>query len=182
MKKTIKKVFIGLIILIVFLVGYYYSRNIEVTKISLKCTNELPLLKSGRFVPVFDVYYKITKKIFDDRPYRIYQSYTDSNDDVYPPYLIGVSDESLEGRNIKFKKEQFPPTWYTFVNPVIEWGRGRDLLSTVTYINRESLDIESRFTDDGKLWSKGQCSIISNEKFDEVRTEQVKKIKEKMKF
>ena len=182
MKKIIQKILVVLLILIVCLVGYYYSRNIEVTKISLKCTNELQLLKSGRFVPVIDVYYKITKKIFDDRPYRIYGSYPDANDDNYPPYLIGVSDESFEGRNIKFKKEQFPPTWYTFVNPIPEWDRESNLLSTVTYINRESLDIESRFTEDGKLWSKGQCSIISNEKFDEVRTEQVKKIKDKMKF
>ena len=179
MKKIIQKILVVLLILIVCLVGYYYSRNIEVTKISLKCTETLTLIEGK---PLNDVYYKITKKIFDDRPYRIYGSYPDTNDDNYPPYLIGVSDESLEGRNIKFKRKQYPPTWYTFVDPDPDWDRPIPRLSTVTYINRENLEVEERFTGDGKLWSKGQCSIISNEKFDEVLNEQVKKIKDKMKF
>ena len=179
MVKLMKKILVVLLILIVCLVGYYYSRNIEVTKISLKCTVKMMLMKDE---PTKDNYLKITRKIYHDKPYKIYSSHPDTNDENYLPFLVGVSVDSSEGRNIKFKKEQFPPTWYTFVNPVPEWDRGRDLLSTVTYINRESLDIENRFTDDGKVWSKGQCSIIPNEKFDEVLNEQVKKIKDKMKF
>ena len=179
MKKTIKKVFIGLLILIVCLVGYYYSRKIELTKVSLKCTETMMMIEDK---PVKDYYFKITRKIYHDKPYKIYGSHPDTDDENYLPVLVGVSVDSSEGRNIKFKREQYSPNWYTFVDPDPDWDRPIPRLSIVTYVNRESLNIENRFTDTGKVWSKGQCSIIPNEKFDEVWTEQVKKLKEKMKF
>lgn len=179
MRKIIKTTLIVSTLLAVILVGYYYSRNIEITKISLKCSEKF-LLISGD--PIENVYYKITRKIYDENVYKMYSSYPDTNNKDYLPSLIGISDAFPEVKHIKFNREHYPPTWYTFLQPQSDKSELIPRLSTATYVNRESLEIEDRFTGDGRVWSKGQCVIIPNDKFDENWKEQVRKIKEKLKF
>ncbi len=143
--------------------GFVYLSKIEVTKVSLKCTEKF-LLFSG--TPTEETYLKLTRLFFDDEPYKLYSSNPDSELDNSPPYLIGISDKTPEGSEFNFNRIHVRPDWYIFVPAKDKVKRQLPTVSIVTYINRETLKLESTFSGDQKNWSIGQCEIIQNDEFE----------------
>ncbi len=143
--------------------GFIYLPKIEITKVSLKCSEKF-LLFSG--TPTEETYLKLTRLLFDDEPYKLYSSNPDLELDNSPPYLIGISDKTPEGSEFNFNRIHVRPDWYIFVPAKDTVKRQLPTVSTVTYINRETLKLESTFSGDKTNISIGQCEIIQNDEFE----------------
>jgi hypothetical protein len=78
-----------------------------------------------------------------------------------------VSLDSTLGDNINVeRREHFYPNWYSFAQPPRTKDSKIPTLGTVTYINRENLAIETRFSGDGAIWSSGSCRVVKDQEFE----------------
>ena len=116
-------------------------------------------------------YYKITKKLFTDEPYKIYSTSPRFQNGQYTPSLDGYWNESEESKsaweNVSKKKDISKysyPDWYTFVSLVKEKNGSYNQNEVFYFINRETLIIE---IDYGFAEYKTQCVISDDKHFDE---------------
>ena len=165
------------------MINYSNLGEYEETVVTLKCVEQEYMWKNG--IKSSSSLYKITKKIKDEKPYRLYGSRPDFSKKNNPPYLIGINEDSDEGKKIKSKfKEHFYPEWYVFVTPTQEKIIEPTPIPFLIYINRETLKIESKIIngDEQLKWSDGTCSIVSNDEFYNDWDLQVKNKINKLKF
>jgi len=182
--KIVWKVMLVVLLISLMIVGYLYLKQLEVTKVTLKCKEKFLLFKN----PSEDIsYYKITKFYFEDEPLNLYSSSpnTDSKDFSY--WLVGVGEKMSKVNGITFEKKYYYPDYYTFVTDTTKNINENSVnnipvLQTVTYINRNKLNIESTFIGDGKKISEGQCEIVDNNEFIKDWESKKGELKKKMKI
>jgi hypothetical protein len=167
MQKKLSVSLVALLILATLLLGYLYVPRIETTQVSLKCEEKKFLIEKQ---PTETSYLRLTRKFLNDYPYRLLSSYPDFDEENYPPYISGYSEKSPEVVGVTFKQEHFYPTWYVFVTPSETEERKIPRLQFVTYLNRQTLEVESYFLSGEELWSlwsKGTCEVVPNAEFDD---------------
>jgi hypothetical protein len=151
-------------------VVYFLYPKIERTKVVLKCTHQKT--DKNNFKEDIVNYYKITNKLFDTKPYKLYMGYASMKNDEYVPYLDGYWQNSEEVKNSKQLSSShqdiskyYYPEWYTFIsfekNAEGKYEQ-KDIYST---FNRETLQYISHFYDLPSFESK--CEISDEKHFDE---------------
>ena len=140
--------------------------KIELTKVVLKCIHSY---NSNEITN----YYKITKKLFSDEPYKIYFTYAIFENDKYQPSLEGYWNQSEESKSAKenvLKKKDISkysyPDWYLFVGLSKEKNGDYSKQRLYVFINRETLKLESHWFDVDK--NESQCEISDDKNFDET--------------
>ena len=162
--KSLNKILIAL--MLAFGLGFvvYLIEYVEFSFATLKCEEKKILIGEGE-EEIF--YYRLTKKILDDRPIRLYSSNPNFDEAGNKPFLSGVSLDSTLGDTINVeRREHFYPNWYSFAQPPRIKDSKVPTLGLVTYINRENLAIETRFSGDGAIWSSGSCGIVKDQEFE----------------
>ena len=180
--KIIKKTLIVVGLLILGFFGYRYLSNIELTKVTLKCKTTESIVSNHDKNEV--TYYKITKHLFTDEPNKLIVSNPDTNRKNLPPFISGYIDSSPEVIYVQFTKKYFEPKYYTFVfnEPEDVLIHLRTYISSVTYLNREDLSMETDFIGDETVFSKKQCEISSNKEFNQDYESKLEKIKKNLKI
>ena len=148
--------------LMIFGVGWNQLATYEANLVVLKCVYEFEENKEKKKLINF---YKITKHLLEEHPYKLYISNPDYDEKGEPPYLIGISIQSAKEEdkaNLK-SRPYLPPDWYTFIP---ERKDGKFFLPTATYVNRVTLQIEDLSLDKGEQWGKSSCSIAQASEFD----------------
>jgi hypothetical protein len=177
MKKL--KIIVGLIFGLM-VVSFVWSQltSTDATLVVLKC---IELSEGDKEKQDSGSYYKITRKFFDDRPYKVYESNPDYEEKDSSPSLLGVSFESAsdqEKENLRIRRHQ-SPDWYTFI-PAYKNG----IVSSVTaiYVNRISLEMEIWTVDGNAHWETKNCSIVESRNFDDDFKSKVENKKKELKL
>lgn len=182
MKKIFnKRTLLILILITLFGSIFYFSRKIELTKVVLKCVHQE---KDKSETVEYVNYYKITKHLFNNEPYKLYSAYAYFNNDDYEPLIEGYWEKSKEvehaWQDVKKKdtSKYFYPDWYTFIHLNRSKFGDYSQVEIYTFINRETLKLESSFFD--LPVPIKQCEISDIKHFDDAyESDKQKKIKDK---
>lgn len=165
-----KKIYLIIFLLLILVTSYIFSTKIERTKVVLKCTHQTTDKNNVKEDIVN--FYKITNKLFDTKPYKLYMGYASMKNDEYVPYLDGYWQNSEEVKNSKQLSSShqdiskyYYPEWYTFIslekNTEGKYEQ-KDIYST---FNRETLQYISHFF--GLPSFESKCEISDEKHFDE---------------
>lgn len=168
-------VFLGLMILVV---GWNQLSKYEENLVVLKCVYEFEEKNEKKNLTNF---YKITKRLLEEHPYKMYISNPEYDEKGEPPYSIGISIQSAKEEdkaNLK-SRPYLPPDWYTFIP---ERKDGKFFLPTATYVNRVTLQMEDLSLDTGEQWAKSSCSIAQTSEFDNDYRSKLESKKKEQKF
>jgi hypothetical protein len=174
----------SILIVCVTAFGYLYLRELEVTKVTLKCTEKLLMMKDA---PIEVSYYKITKHLLDDEPLNLYVSNPNTDSKDFSPWISGIGEKSSKSKGITFDKKYYYPEYYSFVTDTTKNTKENSTnnlpqIEIVTYINRNKLSIESTFIGDKKIWSEGQCEVVDKDEFTRDWESKKSNIKNKMRI
>lgn len=170
----------GSLIMVLTALGFGVSqlRLQERNLITLKCESEIYKDKEKK---ALTSYFKVTKRLFEDHPHKLYISNPDYDEVNSPPNLIGVSVQNASKSDLANLKSQLhnPPDWYTFIP---ERKDKKIFLPVATYINRITLQMDDLDIEDGKYWTSSSCVIVQSTDFDEDWKTQVEKKKKEQQF
>ena len=160
-----KKLVLGIAIASFIILGLVVNQlnKFESNLVVLKCVHQIEENKEKKNLTN---YYKITTRLLEDHPHKLYISNPNYEDKDSPPYLIGISIQNASELDKSYIKRRpyLPPDWYTFIP---QQGRSGFIVPTATYINRVTLQMEDLSLDDGMLWTSGNCSIVKAKEFDD---------------
>jgi len=178
-KRILSYSLVSILITVIGVFSYLYIKSVEVTKVTLKCTEKLVLFKDQ---PTRSEYFRITKKLFDETPVSFLISHPDTTNKNLEPNIIGVYETSSKVNNIQFKRKYTFPEYYLFITDSDDVdhckGCGVETIQTVTYIKRDNLETETTFIGDQTVLSSGKCEIVNNDLFDKdwkLKMDQIKK-------
>jgi hypothetical protein len=161
----IKRIKFVLAFLFLLIVSYFIYSKIELTKVVLQC-----VFLTSNSQEITD-YYKITKKLFIDEPYKIYSTDVEFMNGKYSSRLQGYWNQSeeveLASEYPTFQKDISKydyPNWYTFFLLTKEKNNLYRKGFVSIFINRETLELEKHFWDTPE---KYQCKISNEKHFDE---------------
>jgi hypothetical protein len=174
----IKKLVIAIFGLMSLGVGWHHLATYEENLVVLKCAYEIEENNEKKNLIAF---YKITKHLLEEHPYKMYISNPDYDEKNYPPYLIGISVQSAkEADKEKLKSRPYlPPDWYTFIP---EQKYGKFILPMAKYVNRVTLQMEDLSLEKGEQWGKSSCSIAQTSEFDNDYRSKLESKKKEQKF
>lgn len=176
--RNIKKIsgYVFGLVVVYFLFSQLSSK--EETLVVLRCVR---LGADNKEEKDSDAHYKITKRYFDDQPYKLYISSPDFDEKDSPPLALGILYENANNSDKENLKSRlhFSPDWYTFIP---EFKKGKFFIPDAIYVNRATLQMEDTSLDDGKLWSTRNCSIVEQRSFDDEWESKVKNKKKELKF
>jgi hypothetical protein len=175
-----KKLALGIAILslMILLLTVALLTKFEKKLVVLKCVHQIEENKEKKNLTN---YYKITSRLHEDHPHKLYISNPNYEEKDSPPYLIGISIQNASDLDKSFIKRRpyLPPDWYTFI-PQREYGGF--IVPTATYINRVTMKMEDLSLEDGMLWSSGNCAIVQAKEFDDDYRSQIENKKKEQKF
>jgi hypothetical protein len=157
--------------------GWNQINSIEKTLVVLMCEGPRELTKKSSS----NNYYKLTKRSFNEQPFKLYISNPNFDTKNSPPYLIGIALESAKESDklILKARKYFPPDWYTFIPAQID---GEFIMPVATYVDRVKLKMEDWTLDAEEQWSSSNCSIVEESQFLEDWKSKVANKKKELKF
>ena len=161
----IKQIKFVLAFLFLLIVSYFIYPKIELTKVVLQC-----VFLTSNSQEIID-YYKITKKLFIDEPYKIYSTDVEFKNGKYYSIFEGYWNQSeeveLASKHPTFENDISKydyPNWYTFFLLSKEKSNLYTKGTVSIFINRETLELEKHFWD---YPEKYKCKISDEKHFDE---------------
>jgi len=178
----IKKIFLVISLLLFGVFAYRYLNTLEVSKVVLKCKITESIISNVDKNEV--IYYKVSKHFFSNEPLKLIVSNPDTKSKNLLPFISGYIDSSPIVKDIKFPKKYHEPEYYTFIfHPSDDLPTNFiPFISSVIYLNREDLSMETYFIEDQNLIDKAQCEISSDAEFDKDWNSKVETIKKKLKI
>jgi hypothetical protein len=179
----IKQILLVIGLLLICFFGYRYLNTLEVSKVVLKCKVTESIVSNEDMNNV--LYYKVSKHLFSNDPVKLIASNPDTESKNLHPFISGYIDSSPVVKDVNFAKKYNDSKYYTFIFHLSEDFSTNSLpyVSSVMYLNREDLSMETYFIDDQKkFFTKEQCEVSSDTEFDKDWKSKVEAIKKKIKI
>ena len=157
--------------------GWNQISSFEKTLVVLMCEGPIELTKKASTIN----YYRITKRNFDEQPFKLYISNPNFDTKDSPPYQLGIAiEKAKEADKLDLKaRKYFSPDWYIFIPEQI---KGEPIIPVATSVDRVKLKIEDWSLDAEEQWSSSNCSIVEESKFFEDWKSKVASKKKELKF